>query len=95
MRRQGLHEELELLQALKRLAGCYANGDKRAFPGACDGCGAQASAHGVAVRRGFVPVSKMEISPRGLHWEELDEDISVDGLLAGIGVQTGSSPVAG
>ena len=25
------------------------------------------------------------ISTRGLHWEELDEDISVDGLLAGIG----------
>jgi hypothetical protein len=25
------------------------------------------------------------ISARGLHWEALDEDISVDGLLAGIG----------
>ena len=25
------------------------------------------------------------ISPRGLHWEDLDEDISVDGLLAGVG----------
>jgi hypothetical protein len=25
------------------------------------------------------------ISTRGLHWEDLDEDISVDGLLAGIG----------
>ena len=25
------------------------------------------------------------ISTRGLHWQELDEDISVDGLLAGIG----------
>ncbi len=24
-------------------------------------------------------------SSRGLHWEALDEDISVDGLLAGVG----------
>ncbi|MFT3820085.1 MAG: DUF2442 domain-containing protein [Rubrivivax sp.] len=24
-------------------------------------------------------------SARGLHWEALDEDISVDGLLAGVG----------
>ena len=29
-----------------------------------------------------------EISPRGLHWDELDEDISVAGLLAGLGDQT-------
>jgi len=28
------------------------------------------------------------ISPRGLHWEALDEDISVAGLLAGIADQT-------
>ena len=26
---------------------------------------------------------QVEISPFGLHWDELDEDISVDGLLAG------------
>ena len=26
-----------------------------------------------------------ELSPRGIHWDELDEDISVDGLLAGQG----------
>lgn len=25
------------------------------------------------------------ISTRGLHWEDLDEDISIDGLLAGVG----------
>ena len=25
------------------------------------------------------------LSPRGIHWEALDEDISVDGLLAGQG----------
>jgi len=28
------------------------------------------------------------ISTRGLHWEELDEDVSVEGLLAGRGDQT-------
>ena len=28
------------------------------------------------------------ISTRGLHWEELDEDISIEGLLAGRGDQT-------
>ena len=27
----------------------------------------------------------LTISTRGLHWEELDEDISIDGLLAGHG----------
>jgi hypothetical protein len=26
-----------------------------------------------------------ELSARGIHWDELDEDISVDGLLAGRG----------
>ena len=29
-----------------------------------------------------------ELSRRGLHWENLDEDISVAGLLAGKGDQT-------
>ena len=29
--------------------------------------------------------SKVEFSARGLHWEQLDEDIAIDGLLAGIG----------
>jgi Protein of unknown function (DUF2442) len=28
------------------------------------------------------------MSARGLHWESLDEDISVDGLLAGVGDMT-------
>ncbi len=32
------------------------------------------------------------ISPRGLHWDELDEDISVAGLLAGRGDQTRPVP---
>lgn len=31
---------------------------------------------------------KVELSPNGLHWEELDEDISVAGLLSGRGDQT-------
>nr|WP_159466426.1 DUF2442 domain-containing protein [Scandinavium goeteborgense] len=26
-----------------------------------------------------------ELSSRGIHWDELDEDISVDGLIAGRG----------
>ena len=26
-----------------------------------------------------------ELSPRGIHWDDLDEDISVEGLLAGRG----------
>jgi hypothetical protein len=30
-------------------------------------------------------LAKAQFSARGLHWEELDEDISVDGLLAGVG----------
>jgi hypothetical protein len=29
-----------------------------------------------------------ELSPCGLHWEDLDEDISVAGLLAGRGDET-------
>jgi len=26
-----------------------------------------------------------ELSPRGIHWDSLDEDISIEGLLAGSG----------
>jgi hypothetical protein len=29
-----------------------------------------------------------ELSPRGLHWDEIDEDISIEGLLAGRGDMT-------
>jgi len=29
-----------------------------------------------------------ELSPRGMHWEAIDEDISVEGILAGRGDQT-------
>jgi len=32
--------------------------------------------------------NQFELSPRGIHWEALDEDISVDGLLAGRGDRT-------
>jgi hypothetical protein len=35
---------------------------------------------------------KVEVSPMGLHWEELDEDISIAGLLAGRGDQTVRRP---
>ena len=31
---------------------------------------------------------KVRISSRGLHWEALDEDVSIAGLLAGLGDQT-------
>jgi hypothetical protein len=32
--------------------------------------------------------AEVRISPSGLHWEELDEDISIRGLLAGRGDRT-------
>lgn len=32
--------------------------------------------------------AKVELSRSGLHWDELDEDISIAGLLAGRGDQT-------
>lgn len=35
-----------------------------------------------------------ELSRRGIHWDELDEDISVEGLLAGRGDQTRRRPKA-
>ena len=37
---------------------------------------------------------KYELSQRGIHWEAIDEDISVDGLLAGHGDMTHSLKVA-
>jgi hypothetical protein len=36
----------------------------------------------------------VRISSRGLHWEELDEDISVAGLLQGLGDSTRPETVA-
>jgi hypothetical protein len=35
---------------------------------------------------------QVEISPFGLHWDNLDEDISIEGLLAGRGDQTIKRP---
>ncbi len=35
-----------------------------------------------------------ELSARGIHWEALDEDISIDGLLAGHGDLRPTSPLA-
>lgn len=35
--------------------------------------------------------AKVELSTRGLHWDELDEDVSIAGLLAGIGDLTGAA----
>ncbi|KQW29091.1 hypothetical protein ASE36_11500 [Rhizobium sp. Root274] len=37
---------------------------------------------------------KYELSSAGIHWEDLDEDISVAGLLAGRGDQTRSTALA-
>jgi hypothetical protein len=45
--------------------------------------------HGSAEQR-----ERVSISSRGLHWEALDEDISIDGLLAGRGDQTRSHTAA-
>lgn len=36
----------------------------------------------------------LRISPRGLHWDMLDEDISIAGLLAGLGDQAHPRPEA-
>jgi hypothetical protein len=35
---------------------------------------------------------RVTISTRGLHWEELDEDISAEGLMAGRGDRTRPKP---
>ncbi len=45
--------------------------------------------HGTAVQRG-----DLTISPSGLHWDGLDEDISIAGLLAGRGDMTRARPRA-
>ena len=37
---------------------------------------------------------EISVTERGLHWESLDEDISVEGLLAGRGDMTVRRPVA-
>lgn len=37
---------------------------------------------------------QVELSPSGLHWDALDEDISISGLLAGVGDMTRPRPRA-
>jgi hypothetical protein len=37
---------------------------------------------------------KCELSIAGIHWDELDEDISVEGLLAGRGDSTRATKIA-
>ena len=37
---------------------------------------------------------QVELSSQGLHWEEIDEDVSIAGLLAGIGDQSRQTPLA-
>jgi hypothetical protein len=37
---------------------------------------------------------KVRVSSRGLHWAALDEDISVAGLLAGLGDRSASAKIA-
>ena len=39
-------------------------------------------------------LAKVWISPSGLHWDELDEDISIAGILAGRGDMTRARPRA-
>jgi hypothetical protein len=39
-------------------------------------------------------LNSVRISSRGLHWEALDEDISIAGLLMGLGDQTKQRTVA-
>ena len=38
--------------------------------------------------------ARAELGRLGLHWDELDEDISIAGLLAGRGDQTTTAPAA-
>ncbi len=38
--------------------------------------------------------TQVRISSRGLHWDALDEDVSVAGLLAGLGDQTAGKTFA-
>ncbi|MDR3792967.1 MAG: DUF2442 domain-containing protein [Terracidiphilus sp.] len=40
------------------------------------------------LRASSAELSQVRISGRGLHWEALDEDISIAGLLAGLGDQS-------
>lgn len=39
-------------------------------------------------------LEQVRISSRGLHWESIDEDVSIAGLLAGLGDQTADDSFA-
>ncbi|MFK7862178.1 MAG: DUF2442 domain-containing protein [Granulosicoccus sp.] len=39
-------------------------------------------------------LKNFSLSPQGIHWESLDEDVSISGLLAGRGDQTKQGEVA-
>ena len=39
-------------------------------------------------------LADFSLSPQGIHWESLDEDVSISGLLAGRGDQTKQGKVA-
>ena len=39
-------------------------------------------------------LQQVRISPRGLHWESLNEDIAIEGLLHGLGDQSKNSIAA-
>ena len=40
-------------------------------------------------------LKNFSLSPQGIHWESLDEDVSISGLLAGRGDQTKQGKVVG
>ncbi len=40
------------------------------------------------MRASAAQLEDVRVSARGLHWESLDEDISVEGLLRGLGDQS-------
>jgi Protein of unknown function (DUF2442) len=39
-------------------------------------------------------LERVRISSRGLHWDAIDEDVSITGLLAGLGDQSGNKTFA-
>jgi hypothetical protein len=39
-------------------------------------------------------LNDVELSPSGLHWDSLDEDLSIDGMLRGLGAHSQRSAAA-
>lgn len=46
------------------------------------------------VRASAQELEQVRISSRGLHWDALDEDVSIAGLLAGLGDQSANKTFA-